>query len=154
MADANQTEVLFYHLERVPLERVLPQLLERTLERGWKAVVQASSAERLEALDTLLWTYRDGSFLPHGRTGETPAERQPIFLTISDENPNGADVRFFVDGAAGGDLAGYQRAVYLFDGLDEDAVAQAREEWKSAQAAGLDVTYWQQNDKGGWEKKA
>ena len=45
-------EVLFYHLEHQPLERVLPMLLERTMERGWRAVVQVGSAERLEALDT------------------------------------------------------------------------------------------------------
>jgi DNA polymerase-3 subunit chi len=154
MADTNQTEVLFYHLERVPLERVLPELLERTLERGWRAVVQASSAERLEALDTLLWTFRESSFLPHGRSGEGPAERHPVYLTTDDDNPNGADVRFFVDGAAGGELAGYQRAVYLFDGLDDEAVSQAREQWKAAQASGFAVTYWQQDDKGRWEKKA
>ena len=154
MAPSNSTEVLFYHLERAPLERVLPELLEKTLERGWKAVVQASSAERLEALDTLLWTYRDGSFLPHGRAGEGEGERQPVYLTIESDNPNGADVRFFVDGAEGGELGGYLRAVFLFDGHDEEAVGRARAQWKAAQEADYDVTYWQQSEAGRWEKKA
>ena len=59
------TEVWFYHLERTGLEQALPELLEKTLQRGWKALVRAPEAERLEHLDSWLWTYRDESFLPH-----------------------------------------------------------------------------------------
>jgi DNA polymerase III subunit chi len=148
------TEVLFYHLEHQPLERVLPSLVERTLERGWRAVVQAGSEERVEALDTLLWTYREDSFLPHGtrRDGNTAA--QPIYLTSGEDNPNGAGVRFLVDGAETGELSSYDRVVYLFDGRDAAAVAKAREHWKSAKDAGCEVTYWQQSSEGRWEKKA
>jgi DNA polymerase-3 subunit chi len=147
-------EVLFYHLERQPLERVLPSLLERTLERGWRAVVQAGSSERLEALDTALWTYRDDSFLPHGTAKDGRAQLQPVFLTTGDDAPNGAGVRFLVDGAVLANFSGLVRAVYLFDGNDPDAVKQARGEWKRAKEAGCPVTYWQQNEAGRWEKKA
>ena len=148
------TEVLFYHLTRQPLDRVLPGLLERTLERGWRAVVQAGSAERVEALDALLWTYADDSFLAHGTTRDGMVERQPIFLTAGEDNPNGAGVRFLVDGAALTEHTGYSRIVYIFDGRDEEALIQARSEWKRIKAVGLDVTYWQQNENGRWEKKA
>jgi DNA polymerase-3 subunit chi len=148
------TEVLFYHLEHQPLERVLPSLVEKTLERGWRAVVQAGSEERVEALDTLLWTYREDSFLPHGTRRDGSADAQPVFLTTGEENPNGAQVRFLVDGAVAGDLSGYSRVVYLFDGRDAAAVAQAREQWKAAREAGGEVTYWQQSPEGRWEKKA
>jgi DNA polymerase-3 subunit chi len=148
------TEVLFYHLTRQPLDKVLPGLLEKTLERGWRAVVQAGSGERVDALDALLWTYADDSFLPHGTARDGMSDQQPVFLTIKDENPNGATVRFLVDGAEAPDLAGYTRAVYIFDGRDYAALAQARAEWKRIKAAGHAVTYWQQNDNGRWEKKA
>ena len=147
-------EVLFYQLERQSLDRVLPGLLEKTLERGWRAVVQAGGEERLEALDALLWTYRDESFLPHGTVRDGFAAEQPVFLTTGEDNPNGAGVRFLVDGADCGELGGYGRVVYLFDGRDEDARAKAREQWKAAKNAGFTVTYWQQNERGGWEKKA
>ena len=93
------TEVLLYHLERQPHERVLPTLLERTLERGWRAVVQCGSEERLEAIDGSLWTYRDDSFLPHGTARDGPPARQPIFLTSGEDNPNGAQVHFLIEGA-------------------------------------------------------
>ena len=148
------TEVLFYHLEHQPLERVLPSLIERTLERGWRAVVQAGSEERVEALDTLLWTYREESFLPHGTRHDGSPEAQPVFLTTGEDNPNSATVRFLVDGAETRDLAGYARVVYLFEGRDAAAVANAREQWQAAKAAGCEVTYWQQSPEGRWEKKA
>src|SRR5215470_10463548 len=107
-------DVLFYHLERQPLERVLPSLLEKTLERGWRAVVQAGSEERVEALDQHLWTYREDSFLPHGSKRDGNSAEQPIYLTSEDANPNGAHVRFLVDGAQCAAFSGYERIVLLF----------------------------------------
>jgi DNA polymerase-3 subunit chi len=157
MSDTNgqptaQTEVLFYHLERQPLERVLPGLLERTLARGWRAVVQSGSEERLEALDTALWTYSEASFLPHGTTRDGHAADQPVYLTTGDETPNGAGVRFLVDGASAAGYEGFARLVYLFDGRDEEAKARARREWQAAKSLGIPVTYWRQGDSGRWEK--
>ena len=149
---ASKTEVLFYHLERQPLDKVLPGLIERTLARGQRAVVQAGSRERIEALDTLLWTYNDESFLPHGTIDDEPAD-QPVVLTESEDNPNGAVVRFLVDGADTTRLGDYARVVYLFDGRDEDAVSAARQQWKVAKEAGYTIAYWQQNEDGRWEKK-
>lgn len=148
------TEVFFYHLEHRSLESVLPELLERTLARGWKAVVQTSSPERAEALDSHLWTYSDESFLPHATDRDGRAARQPVLLTAGPGNANGAQVRFLVDGAEAEDLSPYARAVFLFDGRDDAAVAGARRQWKAVQAAGHEATYWQQNEKGRWEKKA
>jgi DNA polymerase-3 subunit chi len=148
------TEVLFYHLDRQPLERVLPELLEKCLERGWRAVVQLGSEERCEAIDAHLWTYRDEGFLPHGTLKDGHAEAQPVFLTTRDDNPNGAVVRFVADGAGLPDATGYTRLVMLFDGNDNDAVDRAREAWKAAKSAGHDATYWQQSERGRWERKA
>ncbi|MGE0768528.1 MAG: DNA polymerase III subunit chi [Hyphomicrobiaceae bacterium] len=153
MTDA-PTEVFFYHLDRHPLERVLPNLLERTLERGWTAVVQAGSQERLSAIDTHLWTYRDDSFLPHGTAKDGPAHLQPVLLTTGEDNPSKAAIRFLVDGAAIDSFAGYVRVVVIFDGADRGAVEAARSQWKSARTQGCAVTYWQQNDAGRWERKA
>lgn len=148
------TEVLFYHLERRPLEQVLPQLLEKTLERGWRAVVQTGSEERAKSLSQSLWTYRDEAFLPHGSAQDGDEELQPIFLTAEENNPNGAQIRFFVDGGVAEDISAYERAVYMFDGNDREAVAAARERWKIVKGQGHDVTYWQQSPEGRWEKKA
>jgi DNA polymerase III subunit chi len=151
----SMTELLFYHLHRQPIEKVLPSLLEKSLERGWRVVVQASTDERIEALDAHLWTYRDDGFLPHGIAKESEAATQPVLLTTSDDNPNGANVRFLIDGAAvPEDAASYQRIVLLFDGEDEDAVAAARARWSDAKEKGFEVTYWQPDENGRWKQKA
>ena len=149
------TEILFYHLQRQPIERVLPQLLEKSLERGWRVVVQAASDERIDALDAHLWTWRDDSFLAHGTDREAEAALQPVLLTAQDHNPNGASVRFLIDGApVPADAAAYQRIVLLFDGEDEDALTAARGYWAEAKQQGFEVTYWQADEQGRWEKKA
>ena len=149
------TEILFYHLQGMSLESVLPPLLEKSLERGWRVVVQSTSPERTEALDAHLWTYRDDGFLPHGTWREAEAAQQPVLLTPNDGNPNGATVRFLVDGAPlPVDVERYQRIVLLFDGEDDEAVAAARAHWSEVRAKGFEATYWQADEQGRWGKKS
>jgi DNA polymerase-3 subunit chi len=149
------TELLFYHLKGQTPEQVLPALLQKSLERGWRVVVQASSDERVEALDAHLWTWRDDAFLPHGTSRDAEAAMQPIVLTVSEENPNGATVRFLVDGASmPGNGDGYDRIVVLFNGDDPEAVDAARERWTKAKAEGAEVTYWQIDERGRWRRQA
>jgi DNA polymerase-3 subunit chi len=148
------TEVYFYHLERHPLERVLPQLLQKTLERGWRAVIRAGSEERAEAVSAQLWSFDDAAFIPHGTKLDGFSERQPIWITAEGDRPNGAQVLFLVDGAELEDAAGLERAVFLFDGRDGEAVERARETWKTVKAVGHEVSYWQQDESGRWVNRA
>lgn len=148
------TEVLFYHLQDMTLENVLPPLLEKSLERGWRVVVQSNSEERTEALDAHLWTYREDSFLPHATWRIADAEDQPIILVVEESNPNRANVRFLVDNAplpANSDI--YDRVVLLFNGDDADALAAARQSWTDCKTRGFDVTYWQADERGRWQKR-
>src|SRR5574338_770703 len=124
------TDIGFYHLQRTPLERALPKLLERVIGQGLRAVVIAGSEERVEALNTALWTYQDDSFLPHGSARDGNAEAQPIWLTVEDENPNGASVLVLTDGTDSADLERFERCVLLFDSTDEAALAAARRRWQ------------------------
>ncbi|MCE9523916.1 MAG: DNA polymerase III subunit chi [Alphaproteobacteria bacterium] len=151
------TEVFFYHLERAALEDVLPGLLEKTRERGWKALVRAGSDERIAALDAHLWTYRDDSFLAHGLARDPHPAEQPILLTAAPGNPNAAEVLFFVDGTeaeawSADEIANAARVVLIFDGRDPAALDAAREQWKRAKGSGHEVTYWQQAASGKWER--
>lgn len=147
-------EVLFYHLTESTLEEALPGLLEKSLERGWKAVVQTGTEERRDALDAHLWTFRDDSFLAHATDREPHPADQPVLLTTGTGNGNAAEIRFIVDGAVPPDLTGYQRAVFLFDGHDEAQVEGARERWKRLKGESHAVTYWQQTPERRWERKA
>ncbi len=142
------TEIRFYHLTRKSLEQALPELLEKTLERGLKAVVMTGSAERAEALTQYLWTYNPNHFLPHGNAKDGNAEMQPVWITPEDERPNSADYLFLTDGAESRRLSEYVRVCDIFDGGDPEAVAAARRRWAEEKKEGHQLSYWQQTDKG------
>ena len=149
------TEILFYQLKGQTLEQVLPPLLQKSLERGWRVVVQASSEERIDALDAHLWTFRDDAFLPHGTWRDAEAAQQPILLAASEDNPNGAAVRFLVEGAGmPGDASAYDRIVVVFDGEDPDALDSARQLWGKTKSDGFAVTYWRIDENGRWARQA
>ena len=150
--DRPACDVWFYHLERATLEQVLPDLLEKTLARGWRARIRSEASGQIEAIDNWLWTYRDDSFLPHGLTGEPFADHQPILLGEADGNPNGAKVLFVLDGDPG-DIASYERCVVIFDGREEAALGAARGLWARCRKAGHGVTYWRQGENRGWQKQ-
>jgi DNA polymerase-3 subunit chi len=148
------TEILFYHLQDMSVENVLPPLLEKSLERGWRVVVQSTSLERTEALDAHLWTYREDAFLPHATWQAADVEDQPIVLSMADGNPNRANVRFLIDNAGlPVDSASYERMVLLFNGDDQDALNAARAIWTDCKSRGFDVTYWQADELGRWRRR-
>jgi DNA polymerase-3 subunit chi len=146
-------DVWFYHLERTRLEQALPDLLEKTLAKGWRAVVRTTSPERVAHLDEWLWSYRDDSFLAHGREEDPFAARQPIIIALGQGNPNRAQALFLIDGAKTGDLSGVERCILIFDGGDEQAVTAARAEWAEFKAAGHEVAYWRQSPERGWQRQ-
>jgi DNA polymerase III subunit chi len=148
-------EVLFYHLTASPVEQALPELLERALARGWRAIVRCGSAPALEMLDARLWTWRDDAFLPHGTAAMGHAARQPIWLTCGDENPNGAQLLMLVAGARAvpAEAAAFERVCLLFEAADAEALAAARDDWRAVTAAGLPARYWAQ-EAGRWVEKA
>ena len=147
-------EIAFYQLRRTPLEKALPKLLEKVLESGRRAMVLAASEERAEALNAALWTYDQGSFLPHGAARDGQPERQPIFLAIDDTNRNGAQVVVMVDGVAPADPGRFERYLDMFDGTDPAALEAARARWRAHKERGDTVTYWEQTRGGAWEQRA
>ena len=152
--DKAMTEVLFYHLQNMSLESVLPALLEKSLERGWRVVVQSTSQERADSLDAHLWTYREDLFLPHATWRAGDVQDQPIVLAVEEGNPNRANVRFLIDNAAlPADADAYDRMVLVFNGDDGESLASARGAWTDCKARGFEVTYWQADERGRWQRR-
>ncbi|MCW5723598.1 MAG: DNA polymerase III subunit chi [Maricaulaceae bacterium] len=146
-------ELWFYHLERTTLGDALPELLDKTLAKGWRALVRAGSEERAAVIDQMLWSWRDEAFLPHGRWDEPDPERQPILLTLDEDNRNSAQALFTVDGVEPEQPDAFERAVVMFDAGDATAVSAARALWKKAKDEGRAVSYWRQSVEGRWEKQ-
>jgi DNA polymerase III subunit chi len=148
------TEVWFFHLDKQPLEHVLPRIVGSSLARGWRMVIETAQPDRIAKLSEMLWASEDVAFLPHGFEGEPSPERQPVWLTTSLENPNNAQVRVLLDGAQPADISSLSRVVLMFDGNDEQAIEAARAEWKIQKAAGNDISYWKQDENGKWANQA
>lgn len=148
------TDVAFYHLQRSTLEAALPALLAKTLAAGKRAVVMLGAPERVEALNSVLWTFDPESWLPHGSAADGNAADQPVWLTGSDENPNGAQFLFLADGATSARVADYERCFELFDGNDPDAVEKARARWTAYKEQGHALAYWRQTEQGGWTRES
>jgi len=144
----------FYHLTSSSLEVALPQLLEKALAAGHKILIMAGSPERVQHLEAHLWTYDPASFLPHGAARDGSELLQPVFLSAIDDNPNQADLLVLTDGVSSERLNAFERCLNLFDGQDELAVTQARTRWKEWSAAGHELIYYQQSERGGWVEKA
>ena len=147
------TAISFYHLLHSPLETALPKLMEKVLSSGAKAVIRTDSGERAEVLSNVLWTYEPQTFLPHGTAKDGNADKQPIWITPDDENPNCAGILVLTDGASAGDVSTWQKCIEIFNGQDENAVSEARRRWSAYKSARHELTYWQQMKRGGWEKR-
>ena len=147
------TEICFYQLKKHHLEQALPKLLEKVVSSGAKAVIMAESKERIAVLSSRMWTYDPGAFLAHGSAEDGYDSEQPVWLTTSPENPNGASILVLTDGASHDGMDGFEKCLEIFDGNDEQALKQARERWKSYEQAGYSLAYYEQTDQGGWQTR-
>lgn len=149
------SRVDFYHLQKTSVEQSLPKLLEKAYVSGKNAVVKVGNEDRVEFINTALWTYEEQSFLPHGSKKDGHADSQPIWLTSGDDNPNNASMLFLVDGAIIDidKISQFERVFNMFDGASIESLEQARNLWKQIKTAGHECYYWQQEDTGGWKQK-
>lgn len=145
----------FYHLQKTPLEQVLPKLCEKAYTTGKRIKILVGNDERVEFLNSLLWTYSEESFLPHGSKKDGFASEQPIFLSSTEDNENNAELLILVDGAMPGIdvLKTYERVLNIFDGNDDISLNNSRDYWKMIKSTDGELHYWQQKDNGSFEQK-
>ena len=149
-----KADVSLYQLTTHPLEKVLPRILEKVYDGGLRALVVTDTVERMQMLNTVLWTYSPGAFLPHGMEGTKlyDAKDNPVWLTLEPVNKNEASVLVLTGGQTVQDLVGYKRCVDIFDGNDETALAAAQQRLRHYQQKGHPVVYWKQSLNGNWDQ--
>jgi DNA polymerase III subunit chi len=146
---AGAAEWWFYHIEHTTLDAAIAPLIDKCLERRWRVLV-VGHEQTLDRLDRSLWTWREDSFMPHGRGRREPA-KQPVLLSTEAQPANGAKVALLLDGSDA-DPGLFERCMVVFDGGDETARAKARLQYKAALDAGGGARYFQQERSGGWKE--
>jgi DNA polymerase-3 subunit chi len=147
------TEISFYHLTTTPLERALPKILEKSLAAGLRSVVMVENEEQAELLNQVCWTYDPSAFLPHGGPNDPYPEKQPIYITSKPEAPNQPNMLVVTDGSELELSPELKKVIDLFDGQNPASVEKARARWKNYKTAGHTLTYFKQNESGGWAKQ-
>jgi DNA polymerase-3 subunit chi len=145
------TTIQFYHLLSTSRARAVPKLMEKVLASGAKAVILVNSDSMLKTMSDALWANDPASFLPHGTARDGHASEQPIYLALTDENPNGAEILCVLDGSLPQSVTNYSKLLDVFDGNDESETAAARTRWAHYKAAGFQLQYIKQQPGGGWK---
>lgn len=145
----------FYHCKHSPLDSVLPDILEKTYAKSWRAEIRfgplgQTPNEAMVYWDRFLWTYKKAGFLPHGRDDEPLADEQPILLSTANDPVKGRDVLLLLSGADLPECQSVKRCITVFEDHDEAGKDLARARWKSLTNAGETASYWSQNEYGKW----
>jgi len=145
----------FYHLQKSTLDEALPKLVLKAYETGKKIKIKVGNDLRVDFLNTLLWTFEDESFLPHGTKKDGFADMQPVYISSDDDNPNDAVFLFLVEAAdiTPEDALNFERIFYIFSGNNENELTKARTIWKAFANNDFERHYWQQNIEAKWEEK-
>jgi DNA polymerase III subunit chi len=147
-------EIRFYHLQKSAPEKVVPDLIGKGLERGFRILLKVPNKTRSQFYDDWLWRFQPDSFLPHGKEGDVFAEQQPVWLGTTDDAPNAAKMALVVEGAEMPAVGQFDLVCNIFDSENEDNLSRARQLWTDLKKnPDLTLTYWQQQDNGGWAKK-
>lgn len=91
-------KVDFYVLKgsgEVARQQFACRLAEKAYRLENSVHILASDAQTVGRMDDLLWTFRDGSFVPHERTDEHSTAQSPV--TIDSNNTSGADADLLIN---------------------------------------------------------
>jgi DNA polymerase-3 subunit chi len=149
-------KISFYHLTKSALEEALPKLCEKMLETDKNVHLWCKDAEQLEILDKTLWSVGGRRFIPHGTESEDFTEQQPILLTTSEENINKASFLVVTNPLASDEIyKNYERVFIIFSGFSDDHLSASRHLWKKYKnMQNVEIEYFQQDEKGGWQKNS
>lgn len=147
-------DIRFYHLQKQSLSEALPKLAERIIQSGKRAFIRVADKKTAKLIDRALWEYSSESFIPHDVGSTKYPESQELIISDGDDNQNGATILIVVNTAKVENLSDYERILYMFNGLEDDIVKVARDDWKKFQTLGFEMSYWQQGEAGGWQQKA
>jgi DNA polymerase-3 subunit chi len=117
------------------------RLAEKACAQGLRAVVRTASPAETAEVDELLWTFADGSFIPHGVWPAEPdfAAVTPVLVGMNALPESHRDVLINLGADAPADFSAYARVCDVVGG-DEDGRQAGRRRWRTYREAGCAPT--------------
>ena len=135
------TRVDFYVLPNAdPAQRPLLacKLAEKAYSQGLKVYIHTASEGDTQQLDELLWTFRDGSFLPHAIHSAVSGDPPPILLGHDHEPAGHTDVLINLGSDIPRFFGRFERVAELVDQRTE-LLAQSRERFRYYRERGYEL---------------
>ena len=101
------------------------QVVERAWRAGQRVHIHCLDRDMQEALDDLLWTFSDTSFLPHAAVDSDDAAASAVTLGCAERLPTQAEVLVNLDVAVPPFFSQFERVIET-TGSDEHEKTQAR----------------------------
>jgi len=136
---SNSTRVDFYILASdAPQSRLqfACRLTEKAYQLDHRVYAHTTSPQEAAALDELLWTFRQGSFIPHSRLEDDTATRAPVTIGIPERCLDHGDLLINLSAAAPDFATNFSRVAEIVP-ADEDARQAGRKRYKQYRAMGL-----------------
>lgn len=110
-------------------ERFVCRLAETAYERGHRVYIHAPDGPAAARLDDLLWTFRAGSFVPHGLAAAEPEPDVPVQIGHEGEPADHEDVLINLATEVPRFFSRFARVTEVVDG-DEGTRQQGRERFR------------------------
>ena len=132
-------QVLFHHFEKTSGRDLLVyicRLVEKGYKQGSKPIyIHFDSENEAKEFDSLLWTFRQESFIPHTLLGHPEQEKTPVIIGWDTNQIETAEALINVSQ----DIPRASKStskIHEIVGNDENKKNKARERWKAYKANG------------------
>ena len=126
--DAN---IVFIVLTSDVKSRIVCELAEKCYLSDKRVVIYSKQVEECKKIDTLLWTWKQNSFIPHIYIDElSAAHREPIIVTTKINTLEDYDTLILMDPLPLKDISQFGLVIDFAEKYDSHALAESRERFK------------------------
>lgn len=143
-------EINFYCIEE-DINTFLYIFLSKLIEKDKKVIVYSESSEKIEKLDSILWTMKKTGFLPHLLYDEKGAENTPVLISNKKENKFNSNfllISTFVDDI--NFLNSFEKTFYIFSPMNQNLMNETEKKWNEYRENGFNTKMFRKNSLGKW----
>ena len=124
-------EIVFIVLNSAVKSRIVCDLAEKCYLNKQRIVIYTKSEEECEIIDSLLWTWKQQSFVPHKYLDRlSKSQNEPIVLTTNIESAAGYDTVLLVDPLPMEIISQFSKVIDFAEKYDSQGIELSRKRYK------------------------